>query len=107
MSGTAIRYALDAQSGQPFPVSLFDPGDGNLINDCPISNGWVVDPGTQAEPGREFVVNCTEAGNVQIQFSGGFELTIPMAVGLTRFPWQVVNVIADGTTAVATYANLV
>jgi hypothetical protein len=56
--------------------------------------------------GREFLINCTVAGNVKVAFSDASTLTIPVAVGLTVLPWAIIQVFVTGTTATATYANL-
>lgn len=56
--------------------------------------------------GRALAVICTVAGNVKVQFKNGSTFTFPVAVGMTCFPWRVVQVFVTGTTATATYANL-
>lgn len=80
----------------------------SLITSPSISTVWPVTPsdtvGVQA--GRQFGVICTAAGNVKVKFSKqGDTLVIPVAVGLTRFDWEVSQVFATGTTATATYFN--
>ena len=56
--------------------------------------------------GRQFLIACTVAGNVKVAFSDSSTLTIPVAVGLSILPWAVIQVFVTGTTATATYANL-
>lgn len=56
--------------------------------------------------GRQLLINCTVAGNVKVKFSDGSTLTIPVTVGMTILPWAVILVFVTGTTATATYANL-
>ena len=63
--------------------------------------------GTAAKPGRYFAVVCTVAGNVALQFFDGSSLTIPVTTGLTTLPLAVTTVLSSGTTATATYANLI
>lgn len=55
---------------------------------------------------RQFLVNCTVAGNVKVAFSNSSTLTIPVATGMTILPWAIIQVFVTGTTATATYANL-
>jgi hypothetical protein len=57
-------------------------------------------------PGRSLVINCTVAGNVKVGFADGSTLTIAVAIGTLILPWAVAQVFVAGTTATATYANL-
>lgn len=55
---------------------------------------------------RALYVNCTVPGNVTVVFSDASTLAIPVAVGVSVFPFSVTGVNTAGTTATATYANL-
>lgn len=113
MAGITTRTARDAETQQPFAVQFVDPseasdGSEGLIQDVPMQDGWNVEVGASAvAPGRRFVVNCTQPGNVIVAFPSGFQLTIPLLVGYKEFEYGIVQIIEDGTTAVATYSNLV
>lgn len=56
--------------------------------------------------GRMVAINCTVAGNSKFGFADGTTITVPVAVGLTIFPWAVNQVFVTGTTATATYSAL-
>lgn len=62
--------------------------------------------GVTVTPGRALAVICTGAGNVAMQFPDGSSITVPVAVGYSAFQFAVVQVLAAGTTATATYYNL-
>jgi hypothetical protein len=51
-------------------------------------------------------VIATVAGNVAVTTSGGQNLIVPVAVGLTVLPFSIVQLLSTGTTATATYARL-
>lgn len=51
-------------------------------------------------------VVATVAGNVAVTTSGGQNLVVPVAVGLTILPLSIVQLLATGNTATATYARL-
>ena len=55
---------------------------------------------------RSIGVLCTVAGNVDVQFSDGSTLTLPVYVGWQTFPFAVTQIVAAGTTATAIYYNL-
>lgn len=57
-------------------------------------------------PGREFVIFCGTAGNVKVGFADGSTLTFAIPTGTTILNWAVNQVFVTGTTAVATYANM-
>ena len=57
--------------------------------------------------GRYFLVNCTVTGNVKVGFTNASTLTIQVATGVTILPWKITQVFVTGTTATATYANLI
>lgn len=56
--------------------------------------------------GRGFRIVCTVAGNVKVKYADGSTDTFPVEVGLTRLPDAVIQVFVTGTTATASYANL-
>lgn len=95
-------------------VTLLD-GEGNPVDggsggsaDGPVSGVASIAPsntvGVQA--GRQLLINCTVAGNVKVQFSDASTITIPVQVGLTILPWAATQIFVTGTTATATYYNL-
>jgi hypothetical protein len=106
MSGIVIKYLKDAKTGLDFPVQFFDDGSGNLIADVPASTVWVLSVGVTAQPGRQIKITCTAPGNVVLKLSGGSTTVVPINVGVTLLPWQVVQVVTSGTTATATYENI-
>lgn len=62
---------------------------------------------TAAPIGHLFAVSCTVAGNVAVTMLDGSTHVIAVAVGYTTFPYAVRKVNSSGTTATATYANMV
>lgn len=56
--------------------------------------------------GRMFRIVCTAAGNVKVKYADGSTDTFPVEIGLTRLPDAVIQVFVTGTTATASYANL-
>lgn len=63
--------------------------------------------GTPATAGRYLLINCTVAGNVSVTFSDTSTLVLPVGVGVQILPWAVTEINTSGTTATATYANLI
>lgn len=63
--------------------------------------------GAVVAPGRLFAVVATAAGNVAVVFADGSTLTVPVTPGFQAFPFAVKQVSVAGTTATATYANLI
>lgn len=63
---------------------------------------------TRSQSGELFVVNCTVAGNVTVRLAAsGATHVIPVAEGYSVFPYRVEGVNTTGTTATATYENLI
>lgn len=61
---------------------------------------------TDVPPRRAICIIATVAGDVTVQLSQGGTLPIPVAVGLSVFPFEVTKIISGSTTATATYWNL-
>lgn len=62
---------------------------------------------TPAPPGAKFVVNATVAGNVSVTFRDGSAHVMAVPIGYTAYDYEIRQVNTAGTTATATYANLV
>lgn len=62
--------------------------------------------GTVYAPGRSLYINATGPGNVKVAFFDGSTLVIPVNVGITILPFAVTEIVSSGTTATATYAQL-
>lgn len=52
-------------------------------------------------------ISCTVAGDVSLKMDDGSANVVPVDVGLTVLPYAVQTVNSSGTTATATYRNLV
>jgi hypothetical protein len=63
-------------------------------------------PGTDQAPARGVAITCTVAGNAVFKLADGSQLTVPVDTGLAILPLAVRTVVVAGTTATATYANL-
>jgi hypothetical protein len=63
--------------------------------------------GSVYTPQRSIGVNCTGAGNVSLLLSDASVVVVAAAVGWQTFPFAVVSVNTSGTTATATYYNLI
>lgn len=63
-------------------------------------------PGTTYPAGSRLAVVATVAGNVVAMLEDGSTFTFPVPVGLTFLDLMVVQIVAAGTTATATYTNL-
>lgn len=62
---------------------------------------------TVGVPQRGVRIICTTAGNVAFKFADDSEDIEPVAVGLTVLPYAIKTVLSVGTTATATYKNLI
>lgn len=63
--------------------------------------------GTDQSPQRGIAIVATTAGTVQVKLADDSVLALPVATGLSILPLAAKGVVAAGTTAVATYSNLV
>lgn len=59
--------------------------------------------GTDAAPGRLFIVNATVAGNVTVKGFDNVNHVIAVPAGYSAYPYSVRQVVAS--TATATYTN--
>lgn len=76
---------------------------GGAINRAvPITAG-----STNYETGELFIANCTVAGDVNVRLESGDTHIITVAEGYNAFPYRVKGVTTSGTTATATYSNLI
>ncbi|MBB4199022.1 hypothetical protein GGD83_002833 [Rhodoblastus sphagnicola] len=73
---------------------------------APFSGVVAMTAGTVYGAQRSVGVLCTSSGNVQLQLSDGSGLTLPVAPGWQTFPFAVVQIVAAGTTATASFFNL-
>lgn len=64
-------------------------------------------PGTEDTPGRGVAITCTTMGTVAFLLADGSTLSVPIDTGFTVLPLAARTVNPAGTTAIATYANLV
>lgn len=62
--------------------------------------------GTTYAPGRSLWINCTVAGNVAVTFFDGSTLIFAVSVGPSMLPFAVTEVNSSGTTATATYYEM-
>jgi hypothetical protein len=62
---------------------------------------------TEGPMGHLFAVKCTVAGDVSLTLQDGSTHVIGVVVGYSTFPYCVRKVNSSGTTATATYANMV
>ena len=76
------------------------------LQSAPFSGAVAMTAGTVYATQRSLGVLCTSSGNVQMQLSDGSSLTLPVTGGWQTFPFAVVQIVAAGTTATATYFNL-
>jgi hypothetical protein len=75
---------------------------------APITGAAAITPSNTVPvtAGRQFVINCTVAGDVKVKFSDDSTLIIAVAIGTLVLDWAVIQVYVTLTTATATYANL-
>jgi hypothetical protein len=76
------------------------------LQSAPFSGAVAMTAGTTYAAQRSLGVLCTSSGNVQMQLSDGSSLALPVTGGWQTFPFAVVQIVAAGTTATATYFNL-
>jgi hypothetical protein len=76
------------------------------IQSAPFAGVVALSAGTVYAAQRSLGVLCSTAGNVQLQLSDGSSVTLPVAPGWQTFPFAVVQIVAAGTTAAASYFNL-
>jgi hypothetical protein len=105
MARTTTYHGVVLEDAEGSPISGSNPIEASEPS---ISGAAAITPHdtTTTTAGRQMLVNCTVAGNVKVKFSDGSTLTIPVAIGLSILPWAVIQVYVTGTTATATYANL-
>lgn len=89
-------------------IRAVEQGTAQAVQEPPITGAVAVSASDTAtvDPGRQFAIMCTVAGNLKVGFLDGTTITIPVVAGLTLLPWAVKQVFATNTTATATYANL-
>jgi Flp pilus assembly pilin Flp len=76
------------------------------VQSAPFSGAVAMTAGTVYAAQRSLGVLCSSSGSVQIQLSDGSGLTLPVTPGWQTFPFAVVQIVAAGTTATASYFNL-
>ena len=76
------------------------------VQNAPFSGAVAMTAGTVYAAQRSLGVLCTSSGNVQMQLSDSSSLTLPVAPGWQTFPFAVVQIVAAGTTATASFYNL-
>jgi hypothetical protein len=76
------------------------------VGERPFRGAVAIVPGVDQAPQRGLAITCTAGGAVRLKLADDSELAIPVSTGLTVLPFQVKTVVPAGTTAAATYANL-
>jgi hypothetical protein len=76
------------------------------VQSAPFAGAVAMVVGTAQAAQRSIGVLCTAAGNVEMTFSDGSTITLPVYVGWQTFPFAVTTIVASGTTATASYYNL-
>ncbi|PPQ39877.1 hypothetical protein SAMN06265338_101721 [Rhodoblastus acidophilus] len=76
------------------------------VQNAPFSGAVAMTVGTVYAAQRSLGVLCAASGNVQMLLSDGSGLTLPVTPGWQTFPFAVIQVVAAGTTATASYFNL-
>jgi hypothetical protein len=76
-----------------------------MVREDSIQGVRLITPGVPIQVGRQFLINCTAAGNVSVNFTDGSTFIWPVAQGVTVYTWAVTGVNVSGTTATATYYN--
>jgi hypothetical protein len=100
----ALACATGAHAGPQSGVpNTLDVTDGSNL---PFTGVVAMTVGTTYPAGKSLYVNCTASGNVKVLFYDGSMLTFPVNVGITILPFAVTQVVSSGTTATATYAEL-
>ncbi len=87
------------------PVSV-EPAQPLPVADRPYQGVAPLTVGVEQPAGRGLLVACTAPGQVALEFADGSSLALPVATGLTILPFAVRAVLAQGTTAAASYASL-
>lgn len=96
--GTVVMQTGDKLTGA---ASVVDVSAG------PIKGIAAVAINTAVTATKALLVSCTAAGNVNLQFADGSTFAIAVAVGTTLLPFSVTKVLTSGTTATATFADIV
>lgn len=112
--------AVGYSGNERLPKRFKDMGDGTFAEvmvaedpsvsaaEVSVQGAAVIAPSdtVTVAAGRAILINSTVAGNVKVKFVDNSTITIPVQVGVTIFPWAIVQVFVTGTTATATYFNL-
>mgnify|MGYP001280261398 FL=1 len=59
------------------------------------------------QPRRALAVICTTSGTVTLKLADNSVIAVPISQGLSLLPFAVKSVTAQGTTAIASYFNLI
>ncbi len=87
---------LSVEATQPLPVP-----------DRAYAGVVAMTVGVEQAAGRGLLVTAIAAGQVAVGFADGSEATLPLATCLTILPFAVRAIVAQRTTAVASYASLI
>lgn len=83
------------------------PDDPLPMREASFGGAVAIAPGTDQPPLRAVAIACTVAGTVTLKLADGSMLAVPVQTGFSILPFAVRTVVAAGTTATASYANLV
>jgi hypothetical protein len=75
--------------------------------DSPFVNQIPMVVGVAQAAQRSVGILCTVAGNVNMQLSSGGTIIVPVLPGWQTFPFACTEILSSGTTATASYYNLV
>jgi hypothetical protein len=98
---SAIAYAASAHA------MLVDLDHPLPVGERPFQGAAPITPGVDEAPGRAIAIQCAVPGAVSLKLANDSQFTLPVETGLSIFPLAVKTVVASGTTAVASYANLI
>ena len=104
LAGAMLLAPLIARAGSQTGVD--GTMDVSAAEDEAFTGVTAMTVGTVYPVGRSLFINCTVAGNVKMLFFDGSTLTFPVSAGPTILPFAVTEIVSSGTTATATYANL-
>lgn len=111
-SGIAVPVSLPslpAGSNAIGSVSVSNFPSSQLVSDsqsAPFSGAVAMIVGATYAAGRTVEVDCTAAGNVVFMLSNGSTRTKAVVTGSQSFPYACTQIVPAGTTAAATYFNM-
>ena len=101
---TQQAIAFGAVGGAPVSVDVAQPLP---VADRAYQGVQPLTVGVEQPAGRGLLITCTAPGQVAVEFADASTTTLPVATGVTVLPFAIRAVLAQGTTAVASYASLI